>query len=520
MKIRTRLLSLVLVLFLFLVLGLGLSLWQLGEIGEEIEKIASEQIPLNQIVSKIATSQLEQAANFEKVLRFGLQMERGDASSRIPLQEAVAEFRRWGLAIERALRWFDILITGKGLQGGRRRLERREFASAQAQLQRIKEAFGDYQRRRAVIFDFLDKDNFKEAKLETLAITAEEENLRRALQSLLHEIENGVQTSVLAAKQLQEFALKRVVIILFLALCIGITMALLITRSITVPLAAAFDVASEVARDNLDINVPDEQCRGEIGLLLGAMRNMLDAIRKSEKVLEARAAALVRSNSELEQFAYIASHDLQEPLRTIANCAELLLKRHRDKLDDDAQMLLNYSVDGVNRMTNLINDLLAYSRVGKQDKEFGQVDLGEIVNHTLANLQGAITETGTKIFVGPLPVVFGDKLRLTQLFQNLIGNAIKFRGHRIVEIAIGSDQIEAKHRIFVRDNGIGLAPRFGERIFQIFQRLHSPKEYSGTGIGLAICKKIVEQHNGTIWVESIEGEGSTFYFTLPITKIQ
>jgi PAS domain S-box-containing protein len=236
--------------------------------------------------------------------------------------------------------------------------------------------------------------------------------------------------------------------------------------------------------------------------------------KKSEAALQAAHEELKRSNAELEQFAYVASHDLQEPLRMVASYTQLLGRRYQAKLDQDAREFMSYIVDGATRMKQLIEDLLAYSRVGTKGQDFKPVALEAPLRRALFNLRAGIEEAGAAVTYDPLPTVHGDVVQLGQLLQNLVGNALKFRSNSVPRIHIGVSEKDSEYQIEVRDNGIGIEPQYFERIFMVFQRLHNKGEYPGTGIGLAICKKVVERHGGRIWVESRAGEGSSFYFTL------
>lgn len=253
---------------------------------------------------------------------------------------------------------------------------------------------------------------------------------------------------------------------------------------------------------------------GKITEILGVTRNITQR-KKDESIREGLIDELNKSNWDLEQFAYVASHDLKEPLRMISNYMQLLSKNYKGKLDERADSYIAYAVDGAIRMNDLINDLLIYSRVSAKSREFELIDLNIVVEEVLRNLQLTIEENKAEINYYNLPSVIADNIQLKQLFQNLIQNAVKFRNSSSPQINITSERKGREWIIKVRDNGIGIDPEFFDRIFVIFQRLNDRERYPGTGIGLAICKKIVECHGGRIWVESEPGRGSSFCFTLP-----
>jgi len=241
----------------------------------------------------------------------------------------------------------------------------------------------------------------------------------------------------------------------------------------------------------------------------------ITSMKELEESIQENNEQLTRSNEELERFAYVASHDLQEPLRMVSSYTQLLAKRYKDKLDQDANDYIDYAVDGAVRMQGLIQDLLKYSRLNTETKVFKDVNVNDLFEYAIQNLAVTIDETGTVVTKGELPLVSGDESQLRQLFQNLIGNAVKYRDReKMNAVHISAEEIKGGWQFCVADNGIGIAPEYFEKIFVIFKRLHNRTEYKGTGIGLSLCKRIVETHNGKIWLESEPGQGSRFYFTI------
>jgi light-regulated signal transduction histidine kinase (bacteriophytochrome) len=253
---------------------------------------------------------------------------------------------------------------------------------------------------------------------------------------------------------------------------------------------------------------------GDLAYGITALR-LRAAKERAEEALRQTAEDLQRSNRDLEQFAYVASHDLQEPLRAVGGYVKLLEHRFPDRLDAKARAYIAGAFDGATRMERLIGDLLAFSRVATRGDAFQPADLEDALGQALRNLEAGIDSARATVVHDRLPTLSVDAGQIRQLFQNLIGNALKFHGEQPPKIHIGAQRQDGRWVFSVHDNGIGIEPQYYEKIFQVFQRLHTRKDYPGTGIGLAICKKIVERHGGTIWVESQPGQGSTFYFSIP-----
>lgn len=280
-------------------------------------------------------------------------------------------------------------------------------------------------------------------------------------------------------------------------------------------LRSKISVFVDLARKNALLQEKNRELEQTIAELRRAEESILRLNADLERSVDERTKELMRSNDELRQFAYIASHDLQEPLRTVGSYTQLLAKRYRGKLGEDADEFVNFIVDGVTRMHVLLNDMLSYSRVSDAEKKpFVITDSGSALAAALANLEAAIRENSAVVTHSDLPSVYADDIQLAQVFQNLISNAIKYRSPEVPRIHVNAERSGDEWIFSCTDNGVGIDARYHERIFGIFKRLHG-KEIEGTGMGLAICKKIIERHGGRIWVESEASRGATFRFTLP-----
>lgn len=302
---------------------------------------------------------------------------------------------------------------------------------------------------------------------------------------------------------------------------LGVVFAL--RRTVSRPLRGVGRRVRRTARGDFEHEIAGEGPRDVVELAadVNVMRQRivaeLSAIKDAHRQLDQQTRELQRSNAELEQFAYVASHDLQEPLRKVASFCQLLEKRYKGQLDERGDQYIDFAVDGAKRMQQLINDLLAFSRVGRFNAEQEVVESGEVLRHALTSLSAAIEESDAEIEVHePLPRVRGEASLLAGVFQNLIGNALKFRSEETrPRIEVGVERDGEMWRFSITDNGIGVEPDYAERIFMIFQRLHPKDVYAGTGIGLAMCRKIIEYHGGRIWLDTEPSEGTTFRFTLP-----
>jgi signal transduction histidine kinase len=316
-----------------------------------------------------------------------------------------------------------------------------------------------------------------------------------------------------SAEQRADVAIGVGIVAFGIVLAVAAGLAIFLRRAVVAPVLDVAQASRRLAEGDLDARVPAER-DDELGDLARAFNGMADSLQSSRRQLAARTADLERSNAELEQFASITSHDLQAPLVTIAMYAELLERRHGAALDGGTVF-----VDVIRQSTvqarEMIRDLLEFSRAGRGEPELECVPVSEIVARALEVIRGAVEQAGANVIVEPLPTVLADRSSLCRVFQNLIGNAVKFSDETHPEVVIGAERQGDFWRFEVRDNGIGMDPEHSKRIFEPFKRLHGEERYPGTGIGLAICQRIIAQHGGEIWVDSRPGVGSVFSFTLP-----
>ncbi|WP_097972739.1 ATP-binding protein [Streptomyces sp. gb14] len=350
------------------------------------------------------------------------------------------------------------------------------------------------------------------------------DNLRRAYtvqQGHLAEARDRARADLNAARSTRDWVVGILLGVLVLTI---VALSVLLHRVVGVPLnrlrAASEAVRSGSFDNRIEIKGPSDvqDVAGAVEDMRQRLSDELAEAQKREDLLAGQTQELRRSNSELEQFAYVASHDLQEPLRKVASFCQLLEKRYGTELDDRGKQYIAFAVDGAKRMQVLINDLLTFSRVGRVHESWKPVDLGRSLDRALGNLAAAVEESGAVVErPEELPELVGDATALTMVWQNLVGNAVKFRHpDRPPRITVECEREDENWHLTVSDNGIGIAPEFADKVFVIFQRLHGRDEYDGTGIGLALCRKIIEFHGGRIWLEPEPGEGTRIHFTLPV----
>jgi signal transduction histidine kinase len=358
----------------------------------------------------------------------------------------------------------------------------------------------------------------KDLSVKTSALRDERENVNQmeALANELKELTTKYAAGQAArAKQQAQHSIGVLWSVCLLGVTTSLALVVMLLRMTILPLSQLTHSAKQLEESNSAVLVKDEGRTDEIGALTRTFNNMVKAIKEREVERDKALARLEVSNSELKQFAYVAAHDLKEPLRTISNYLSLLGERLDGKLDDKGERFWKTVVDSSHRMDALISGLLTYAKLGSKALVPQQVDMNDVVTKVLGDLKVVVNESGAKIERHNLPLIYADGTQMGQLVQNLVANGIKFSGGNTPRVDIGANRVSNGWMFYVRDNGIGFDMQFQERIFLIFQRLHGREEYAGTGLGLAVCKRIVERHGGKIWAESKVGEGSTFFFTLP-----
>lgn len=386
----------------------------------------------------------------------------------------------------------------------------------QARVAELSEAITDYDEFWATsLIEIVSEDGFDEARsqVETNGGRSRLDRVRAQFESLFDRERAVIRAREKAAERGSARAIGLGIGGLVIVLGVALGFTLYLRRSVLRPVRTVADATGRLAAGDLSTRVPAER-EDELGELARGFNSMADSLERGREELEHTNAELTRSNSELEQFASVTSHDLQAPLTTISMYAELLERRRGEQEDGDGDL-----VDGIRSATQqartLIRDLLEYSRAGRGHLSVEDVPAGIVVDQALEQLAGAIEATGAQVSVGELPVVRADRANLCRVFQNLIGNAVKFTGEETAHVSIEAQRDNGDWRFSVRDNGIGMNPAHAERIFEPFQRLHGEEDYPGTGIGLAVCERIIDQLGGRIWVTSSPGQGSVFSFTLP-----
>ncbi len=360
------------------------------------------------------------------------------------------------------------------------------------------------------------------ANVDPMGGKSQFDEVRQALDAQRDQLVTGRRSALdtfrSAANQLTVTAVA--IAVAFVLLLIGL--AVWIARVIGAPISRLADSVRDVAGGDFERVLSETGPKEIVGLSrdVDSMRaRILLDLQASQTLvgqLNKQAEELARSNRDLEQFAYVASHDLQEPLRKVSGFCELLRTRYRGQLDERADQYIDFAVDGARRMSRLISDLLAFSRVGRSQPTRQELDCQALLDQALRNLATQISETGAEVTHDALPTVRGEATLLITVFQNLIGNAIKFRGEQPPRVHVGVTRREEQWEFRVSDNGIGIDPAYAEKVFVIFQRLHAKEEYPGTGIGLALCRKIIEYHDGAIWLDPDQAVGTAFCFTLPV----
>lgn len=495
-------------ILLALLVGLS-SLVLLRSIGNEMDEVVNYQIPLIFMVNDIRNYQLKQSMAIKKISLIYSMPE-----SRAILEKWVRDY------------WLENSQFYRNLKNAQTAMDDAIHQSSSmpttSRLRKIQ----------SFLHEIRQHHDQLERTIKRLSLILADETLRNSVERLLNQLdlddggfdqdierlqrEIGVlsEESITAALTHEKNGYYTIAILLVAGCVIGVFLVFFLVRSILIPLRQAIHISERIAAHDLDIHfgvVGDN----ELGQLLASMETMAHSLRKSRMEVTAKIEELARSNMDLQQFAYVASHDLQEPLRTVASFSQLLAERYQGKLDSAADEFIAFIVDAASQMRTLIDDLLTYSRVTTHAKPMEMVAVGEVIASVKSRLQMVIQNAHATMTHTELPTFRADKGQMVQLFQNLISNAIKFHRDQPPKVHIHASRTVGAWLFVVEDNGIGIDAKHVDRIFEVFQRLHTKDEYPGTGIGLAVCKRIVERHGGILTVTSEPGKGSAFSFTIP-----
>ena len=511
LRIKTRIfLAIFSGIFLALLVGIS-SLTLLDSITDEMDTIAEEHIPLTMLISEIQHHQWSQSGTLERILRLYF-MQNGQHG----VKNAEQEFWRQSVITNKKIKESIEAVTAAIRSSSSKETPSR-LNKIFSYLQSIDTHHDHFDQQAKRLFGIFANEQTEKSKRLIEQIEEKEALFHSELIEFQREVMAFTAESVQTTQRHEKTGYYNILILLSVGCLSGLLLTMIIARSILVPLKHAVIISERIAANDLDIEVgPLEE--HELGRLLASMENMAHSLKNAQENLEKKVEELARSNADLQQFAYVASHDLQEPLRTIASFSQLLAERYQGKLDSDADEFIAFIVAAANEMRTLIDDLLTFSRISTHAKPMEIVG-GEALIHTiLSRLQTVIQNENAVITCGKMPNFHADKGQMIQLFQNLISNAIKFHGKEPPQVHIQASRQQDTWVFSVKDNGIGIDAKYGKRIFEVFQRLHTKEAFSGTGIGLAVCKKIVERHGGKLTVISKPGKGATFFVSIPNYK--
>ncbi|MCI4625685.1 MAG: ATP-binding protein [Candidatus Magnetoovum sp. WYHC-5] len=506
LSIKSKITLLVTLVVSLMLIPSIIAIYYAYEIGAELDDMSTLTIPLSRVITEITENQLEQT------IQFATAKHHIETKNREGVSSAITAFEKVHIQIKESISRGEGILARplrQSIQGS----DLQNFLEIGIHIETIEKKQDDYYAAVMKLFDMAKTYNSNEIHDFTGDLIEKEADFDKEIKAFLSKVEQFTEKSTIEVRANEQFALRLTIIIFIVCLISSIVIGMLLAYNITSKLALATSVAETISRGGMPGDI-DTEGKDEAATLLKSISHMAETIRLSSEAIERKTVALERSNTELQQFAYIASHDLQEPLRVIGNFTELMSDRYRGQLDADADEFMGFIMGAVELMQQLIDDLLTYSRIDTKGIPFEVVDLPAIIESVKDNLRMAMKDSGGAVSCASSLTFKADRMQMLQLFQNLIGNAIKFRAGLPPLIDVQWENKPTEWLFKITDNGIGIASEHHKDIFMSFIRLHTRQEYEGTGIGLAICKKIVQRHGGDIWVESQLGRGSTFFFTI------